>query len=112
MADLTLAPDYTFDTTPSYSTIVSEFENGVEQRRARRATSIRKWRLGFINRTSDDVSTIQTLFDSMQGKLTAFVWTNPLDSQDYNVRFSDDEITFINKSYGIFDFEIGLTEVL
>jgi uncharacterized protein (TIGR02217 family) len=112
MADFILAPDYTFETTKEYSTIITEFENGVEQRRARRAGQRRSWRLQYKNRSSSDLSTITTIFDSKKGALTSFTWTNPIDSQDYTVRFKEDSLRYTNDVYGLYNIEFELTEIL
>lgn len=111
-SDLTLNSDYTLETTPSYKTLVSTFENGVEQRRAKRASVIREWRLEYRNRSSADLGTIRTLFNSKYGALTSFTWDNPEDSTTYTVRFKEDSFTYAYKSYGIYDFSFTLVEVL
>lgn len=110
--DLILVPDYTFDLTPEYSTLISKFENGVEQRRSRRSRAIRKWKLSYKNRTDTDFNTIKTLFDQKYGAQGSLTWTNPDDSQTYTVRFDSDSLTFRRKAYNIYDFEFSIVEVL
>lgn len=111
-SDLLLAPDFVLTHTPSYKTLVSKFENGAEQRRAKWSTSISKWSLSYSNRSQDDLNTIKTLFDARKGQATAFYWTNPINSTQYLVRFASDEISFSLKAYGIYDFSFDLQEVL
>ena len=111
MADLSLKPDFTFVKKGNYKTIISEFENGVEQRRPRWGATLREWQLQFRNRSASDVSTIQTLFDTKLGAYASFTWTNPLDSVDYTVRFKEDSFEVFNTAYGIYDFQFALVEV-
>lgn len=111
MADFSLAPDFTFETTKEFKTLISQFENGVEQRRAKWATGLRTWKLNYNNRTSTDLSTITTLFDTQKGALTSFTWTNPLDSTDYTVRFKEDSLNYSNSVYGLYNISFELIEV-
>ena len=109
--DLVLNPDFVFEETPKYSTIISEFENGAEQRRAKRSSAITEYRLVYKNRNSTDLSTIQTLFGTKKGALTAFTWTHPFSSATLTVRFKDDSLTYRNSNYGIYDFEFSLVSI-
>jgi phage-related protein len=112
MADLTLAPDFQFATVRKFDTLITNFENGVEQRRAKRVSPICEYTLQYRNRTSSDLSTIKTLFNNKYGAYTSFTWTNPEDSTDYTVRFKEDSLKYTYKSYGIWDFEFTLITVL
>jgi phage-related protein len=112
VADFTLAPDFVFEEKPQYNTLITNFENGVEQRRPTRSTAIREWTLQYRNRSSADMQTVLDLFNSKKGAYTAFDWTNPEDSVDYTVRFKEDSLTKTMKHYGIYDFQFVLVEVL
>ena len=111
MADFELAPDFGMETTPEFKTLISEFENGVEQRRPAWSSKRRSWRLFFKNRSSDDLDIILDLFNSNKGAFGSFSWLNALDNEIYNVRFAEDSITYANNSFGLFDFEFSLIEV-
>lgn len=111
MSDLSTNPDYVYEEGVTFNTLVSEFENGTEQRRPRWSSDLRKFRLVYKNRPSSDFSTIKSLFETKKGRYTAFTWTNPNDSVEYTVRFDSDEITFENVTYGIYNFEFTLKEV-
>ena len=110
--DLTLAPDFVLAETDKFTTLVSQFENNVEQRRAKVASAYRTWKLQYRNRTATELSTLQTLFNTKKGQLTSFLWTNPLDSTQYTVRFASDEIEYQLKAYGIYDFQFNLKQVV
>jgi len=112
MADLELRPDFSFVTRQNYATIVTEYENGIEQRRARRAGSIREWTLQFRNRPASEVTTIQTLFDNSKGAYQSFTWLNPADAVTYTVRFKDDGFETRNHAYGFYDFDLSIIEVI
>lgn len=111
MADFTLNPDFSFKKKAKYSTIVSEFESGAEQRRSRWGSTLREWHLVFKNRPASDVATVQALFDSKAGVFSSFTWTNPDDGNDYTVRFKDDSFEPDMIAYGVYNFEFDLIEV-
>lgn len=110
-SDFTLMPDFVFDETPSFQTIVSQFESGHEQRRAKWATPLRKWHLEYKNRSVDDKDTMMNFFLSKLGKATAFTWTNPNDDVEYSVRFDSDDFKISRKAFGIYDFSVELVQV-
>lgn len=109
--DLTLKPDYAVEQTAEYKTLISQFENGVEQRRAKWSAPLRQWKLVFNNRSASDVTTIMTLFNNKKGSLTSFLWTCPIDSTQYTVRFAQDSITKRLINPGIYTFSFDLIQV-
>jgi phage-related protein len=110
--DLSLAPDFTLPLTTEYKTLVSEFENGAEQRRQKRTNAIRKWKLVYRNKSGTDKGTLQTLFDAKKGRATSWLWTNPLDSTQYTVRFDSDQLEVVLKAYDIYDIAFDIVQVL
>ena len=110
-SDLVLMPDYVYDEEIKYKTLVTEFENGYEQRRTKWNAPLRKFTLSYINRTSTELGTLKTLFTTKLGMATSFTWTNPNDSVEYTVRFQEDSFKFSNKAYGVYDIDIVLTQV-
>ena len=111
VSDLTDMPDYVYDEEIQYQTLISNFENGYEQRRAKWATPLRKFHLVYKNRTTTEIGTLKTLFTTKLGRATAFTWTNPNDSVEYSVRFDEDSFKFQNKAYGVYDAEFSLIQV-
>ena len=109
--DLVLQPDFAFEDKTTFNTLVTEFENGVEQRRAKWATPIKSWKFVYKNRTASELSTLQTLFENKKGRYSSWTWTNPVDSQTYTVRFDTDELLVMLKAYGIYDIEFTVKEV-
>jgi phage-related protein len=111
MSDLALNPDYVYDEEIQYKTLISQFENGYEQRRGKWANPLRKFTLVYNNRTTTEIGTLKTLFTTKLGALTSFTWTNPNDSVEYTVRFDADSFKFSNKAYGVYDLQFSLTQV-
>jgi uncharacterized protein (TIGR02217 family) len=111
-SDLVLNPDFVMETTPEYSTLVTTFENGVEQRRPRRASAINSFVLTYKNRSSTDMNTILTLFNAKQGSYASFTWDNPEDGNTYTVRFKQDSFKRSYHNYGLWDFTFELIVVL
>lgn len=111
MSDFNYTPDFTVDEAVQYKTLVSEFENGVEQRRRKWANPLRKWTLRFGHRTLSEMNDIRNFFMGKYGSLTSFTWTNPNDSVEYTVRFVEDSFKFVLRAYQIYDFELDFIEV-
>jgi uncharacterized protein (TIGR02217 family) len=111
MADFELNPDFVFDQTPQYKTLVSNFENGAEQRRAKRSGAITEYKLVYKNRSQADLDTITTLFNAKKGALTSFTWTHPISGATVTVRFKEDSLTYSCSSYLIYDFEFTLISI-
>jgi len=111
MSEFTFVPDFTVDESVAFKTIVSEFENGAEQRRRKWATPQRRWSLRFKSKTQAELNAVKSFFLAKYGALIAFTWTNPNDGVEYTVRFVDDSFKFTLKDYQIYDFEFDLIEV-
>ena len=111
MSDFTFKPDYAIEETVQFKTMVSEFENGTEQRRRKWANPLRRWSLKFRNRNTSDLNAIKNFFTSKFGAANQFTWTNPNDSVEYVVRFVEDSFKFTLKAYGVYDVEFDLMEV-
>lgn len=111
MANLTLSPDYVYEEKVNFKTLVTEFESGYEQRRAKWATPLRRFKLLYKARTSTDFGTIKSLFIEKLGAYDTFTWTNPNDSTTYTCRFVEDSLAFEEQAYDIYNFEFEIIEV-
>ena len=111
MSDFNYNPDFVVDETVQYKTLISEFENGVEQRRGKWANPLRKWTLRYKHRTKTEMENVRDFFMGKYGALTAFTWTNPNDSVEYTVRFIEDSFKFALKAYQLYDFDFDFIEV-
>lgn len=112
MSDFTYSVDSVIEEDIGYATRVSSFENGVEQRRSVRSSSIRKFSLNFQNRTQAEMEQIRDFFIAKLGQLTSFTWTNPNDSVEYTVRFSEDSFKHTRDAYDIYNFQCQFVQVL
>jgi uncharacterized protein (TIGR02217 family) len=110
--ELTLKPDYTFNESPQYETIISQFENGAEQRRAKRSSAVIEYKLVYKNRSQVDLDTILALFNAKKGALTSFTWTHPISGSTLTVRFKEDSFSYTNVSYRLYNFEFSLVTII
>jgi phage-related protein len=111
METFTTQPDFVYEEEIEYSTQVSDFENGYEQRRATWSAPLRLFRLFFRARTAAEFATVKAFVIARQGRFDSFTWNNPNDSTNYTVRFLEDKINFRQVSYDVYDFELKLQEV-
>ena len=111
MAVLNAIPDFVFEEKIDFETLVTKFENGVEQRRAKRNAPIRNWTLQFHNRTTAEITDIKSFFLARKGSYESFTWENPNDSVEFSVRFDSDNFVFTKKASDIYDCSFSLTEV-
>ncbi len=112
MADFTLTPDFVIGEEVGYNTRVSNFENGIEQRRAVRSRSRRKFSLDFRNRSKTQMQQVRDFFIAKMGMLTSFTWVNPNDSVTYTVRYVEDTFKFDFITAGLYNFSCEFIEVL
>jgi len=112
MSDFTWIPSYTFQETPEFRTLVSKFENGVEQRRSARNNPIRTWKLEFKNVSKSVYELILDFFIAKKGQFSSFTWTNPNDNVEYTVRFGEDKINFERNAFNVYSFSLVLFENL
>lgn len=111
MADFNFMPDFVYEEGVESSTIITEFENGVEQRRSKWGRVKRKFKLVFKNRTKSEFEDVRDFFINKLGAYQSFTWENPNDNVVYTVRFEENGLTFRNKAFDVYDFELGLVEV-
>ena len=110
-ADFTLQPDFGFEEQPQYKTVISQYENGAEQRRAKWATPIREFSLCYKNRPASDYCCIRDFYACKLGSLCSFVWQNPNDNCCYTVRFKEDTIRWALNAYQTWDLSFSLVQV-
>ena len=111
MSDFTAVPDNTLEESNEFDTMITGFENGVEQRRLRSASPRMSFDLTFKNRTFAEMDAVRDFFVTKGGNLTAFTWTNPNDSTEYTVRFEKSGFSFKRIRYDIYEFNVSLIQV-
>ncbi len=70
-----------------YSVAVSEFENGVEQRRLKHSNKIIGFKIKSPILTFEQLQDYRDFFISKYGILNSFTFTSPFDNEEYTVRF-------------------------
>lgn len=111
MSDFNFNPDFVIDETIEYKTLLSQFDNGAEQRRRKWENPLRKWSLRFKTRAKSELIQIRDFFMNKCGAYGEFTWTNPNDATEYTVRFLDDSFKFSLIAFERYDFELELVEV-
>jgi len=112
MADFSLVPDYMFEQKPQYKTLISNFENGAEQRRSKRSSAITEYKLVYKNRGTTDIGIINALFTAKKGAALSFTWLHPISGVTLTVRFKEDSLNLVYTNYGSYDVEFTLTNIL
>lgn len=111
IGNFTSQPDFVVEEEKSFNTLVSQFENGAEQRRSKWHLPLRRFRLQFNNRSLAEYAAVRDMFDDAMGAYDIFTWVNPVDSVSYTVRFEADSFRSLLKAYEIYDFSFGFVEV-
>lgn len=109
---LSFVPDQAIQLSKEYTTIISTFENGAEQRRQKRDNPNREWSLSYKLRTASEKNLFVAFFDSQKGNLKAFNWTNPEDNVQYLVRFKDGSLSVEQLKYDLYNYSVVLKEVV
>ena len=108
MSDFNWIPSNKIEEETQYVTLVTEFENGVTQRRSKRSQPDKIWRLPFINIPKATAQEIQSFFNGKKGRAESFTWTNPIDNIEYTVTFDQDELNLKRINENVYRLEIRL----
>jgi len=111
MADFITVPDFVIEEEPAFDTLISKQVLGVDQERSKRAYALRKWRLRFFNRTQAELNIVRDFFIARKGQFEVFSWNNPIDSEDFYVRFEKDSLKYKYRAYNVYDIECIFQEV-
>lgn len=91
---------------------ITEFENGVEQRRDFWGGKKKKrFTVNFKVNSLSEIKEIEDFFESQQGPLATFSFTNPLDSIEYTVRFEENSFEVERQHFGVYNAKVRLLEV-
>jgi hypothetical protein len=86
MSDFNLARE-SCEEQLDYNVIVSEFENGAEERRLKNLGAVLGFKIKSPQLTYAQMQSYRNFIISKYGALTEFTFTSPFDSTEYNVRF-------------------------
>lgn len=110
MADFAYSPDFQYKVNPDHNVLISEFENGYEQRRLKHENKIRTFDLSFKARTNTEFAAVLSFFDTKKGALTAF--TMDLDGSTITGRLVPGSFVYTLRAYHIYDYAFRFREVL
>ncbi|MBM3210607.1 hypothetical protein FJZ33_00185 [Candidatus Poribacteria bacterium] len=92
-----------------YTVLISEFENGAEQRRLKRTNKVIGFRIKTPVLTKEQMQEYRDFFISKYGSYNSFTFTSPFDDVEYNVRYVPNsfKITFSSGIYFCeFEFKV------
>ncbi len=84
---------FVFTQKMGFKTLISNFENGYEQRRKKWAHGKHSFSVKYDTLTLAEVDTLYDFYVARNGSHEAFYFANPVDTVTYTVRFADDEMS-------------------
>ena len=105
-------PNYPLAEGYDDSVISSPFEGGYVQTRAL-CTRLKKfWQISYLYLSSTNKDTLVTFFTTtVKGSADSFVWTNPIDSANYTVRFKPKTFACTQNLFTRWDVRFTLEQV-
>jgi len=67
----------------SYSTYVTRFLDGTEQRFPELKQPVRRWLIRMHHLSSSEIASIEAFFEQMEGQFSSFTFTDPWDETEY-----------------------------
>lgn len=110
METFTWQPTQVVEEETRFRTLITPFESGKEQRRSK-GVPRRVWTMEF-SRLKAEGDEIWAFYVARKGAYEAFLWTNPIDGQQYTVRFLEDNLSrtaFLGLAY---EFGLKIIEVV
>ena len=96
--------------TLSRSVLVSDFENGAEQRRVRHEKDLIGFSLESTNLTKTQMQAYRTFYKARGGMEDTFTFVSPLDDVSYTVRFNGNlQTTF---QAGVYSVKFSFVRVI
>jgi uncharacterized protein (TIGR02217 family) len=105
-------PSFSFSKEIGYRTLISNFENGAEQRRNKWSQGKRQFTLTYKTLTLTEVTVIWDFFVARKGSFESFDYVDPTTSTTYVVRFMEDKFTFEEFAYLLTSSGINMIQVL
>ena len=109
---LSIKPSYPLEEETQYKTLKSPFEDGYVLSRPQWTKPKRQWKLKYEYLPESDYNTLRDFFEnSAKGGAISFLWTHPVTSVTYNVRFKDDVMKAEYVFYKHYNTEFIIEEV-
>lgn len=109
MSDFALARE-SIEEILDYDVLVSQFENGAEQRRLVHENAVIGFKIRTPVLTKTQMQAYRTFLIGKYGGLTSFTFTSPFDDTEYNVRFVEKSFHTVYEG-GIFRCEFEFAKV-
>jgi len=93
------------------SIMVSQFENGVEQRRDKWGRSRKKFTITFPVMGKAEAENVRDFYESKSGPLDTFEFTNPIDGITRTVRFEEDSFDLERRYFNAYFGSVVILEV-
>jgi hypothetical protein len=103
MSDFALARE-SIEEVIDYSVLISEFDNGAEQRRLKRTNRVTGFKIKSPVLTKTQMQEYRDIFMAKYGSFITFTFTSPFDDIEYNVRFMPNSFKTVFNA-GIFTCE-------
>ena len=115
MEYFTWKPDRVITQTSRFRTLITGFESGTEQRRAKWSTPLHTFSLTFALRKERIIKEIWDFYVARGGAAEAFYFTTHAQwlepSHTYTVRFAEDELTMESITEDLYKTGLRLQEV-
>lgn len=114
MADFPTTPKYgySFGKEIEFRTLVSNFENGAEQRRAKWSQGKRKFTVTYNAVSPANMTILYDFYVARKGSFESFNFTDPITSTVYAVRFVDNKMSFEEFTYNVRRTGLQMIQVL
>lgn len=110
METFTWLANKVYESEIKFHTLITEFEDGSEQRRSK-GLPRRRFVLKF-KKQETSADEIKAFFEARKGKFEAFFWTPPRESNPLMVRFDVDVLSIKSDYDVIYEFGLPLIEVI
>lgn len=87
-------PIYSFTKSAGFKTLISNFENGAEQRRNKWSRSKLQFSLSYDLLSPSNVLILWNYYQCRKGSFEAFPYYDPITTTYYSVRFAEDNLSF------------------
>ncbi len=95
----------------TYKTLVSESEDGYEQRRMVWPRGKRKFELQYDVLTQTEMQTLWDFYVTCSGMYNSFTFFDHVSNANYTCRFTEDTLSFREFQYKVYQGNLVLTEI-
>jgi hypothetical protein len=103
---------YGYNKTVAFKTLISQFENGAEQRRKKWSQGKLTFTLIWNAITPTNMAILWNFYIARLGSYDAFTFVDPLTTSSYTVRFLDDSMSYEMFTYNLTRSGLKLIQVL